>query len=105
MEKPVNYGPPQGKAKKIKDMSNVESKYYMRITALDKPGVLHTISGILSDHKISIESVSQKKADHSEAIPIFMITHHSLEKNMQKAIQLIDKLDFVKEETLIIRLL
>lgn len=105
MERPVDYGPSQGRVKKIKEMSNVESKYYMRITALDKTGVLHSISGILSDHNISIESVSQKKADHGEAIPIFMVTHHSLEKNMQKAIQLIDKLDFVKEETLIIRLL
>jgi len=105
MKKPAEYGPTPGKVKKIKDMSDVESKYYMRITALDKTGVLHSISGILSDHNISIESVSQKKANHGEAIPIFMITHHSLEKNMQKAIQLIDKLDFVKEETLIIRLL
>jgi len=105
MERPVDYGPSQGRVKKIKEMSDVESKYYMRITALDKTGVLHSISGILSDHDISIESVSQRKADHGEAVPIFMVTHHSLEKNMKKAIQLIDKLDFVKEETLIIRLL
>ncbi len=105
MGRPVDYGSSQGRVKNIKDMSNVESKYYMRITALDKTGVLHSISGILSDNDISIESVSQKKADHGEAVPIFMVTHCSLEKNMKKAIQLIDKLDFVKEETLIIRLL
>ena len=105
MERPVDYGPSPGRVKKIKEMSDVESKYYMRITALDKTGVLHSISGILSDLDISIESVTQKKTDHGEAVPIFMVTHHAMEQNMQKAIQLIDKLDFVKEETLIIRLL
>lgn len=105
MESSVVYGPSQSRVEKIKEMSNVESKYYLRISASDKPGVLHSLSGILSDLNISIESVSQRKADHAGAVPIFMVTHHALEKNMQKAIKLIDKLDFVKEETLIIRLL
>jgi len=105
MDSSVAYGPSKSRVKKIKDMSNVESKYYLRITALDKPGVLHSLSGILSDLNISIESVSQRKVDQTDAVPIFMVTHHALEKNVQKAIELIDKLDFVKEETMIIRLL
>jgi homoserine dehydrogenase len=105
MERPVAYGPSQSRVKKIKDMAQVESKYYLRISALDKPGVLHSISGILSDLDISIESVSQEKADKGEIIPIFMVTHHALEENIQKAIKLIDDLDFVKEDTVIIRLL
>ncbi|BDZ69777.1 homoserine dehydrogenase [Methanobacterium petrolearium] len=105
MDSSVAYGPSESRVKKIKDMSNVESKYYLRITALDKPGVLHSLSGILSDLDISIESVSQRKVDQTDAVPIFMVTHHALEKNVQKAIKLIDKLDFVKEKTMIIRLL
>ncbi len=105
MERPVAYGPSQSRVKKIKDMTHVESKYYLRMTALDKPGVLHSISGILSDLDISIESVSQKKAEKREAVPIFMVTHHALEENIQKAIKLIDELDFIKEDTVIIRLL
>lgn len=105
MDSSVAYGPSKSRVKKIKDMSNVESKYYLRISALDKPGVLHSLSGILSDLNISIESVSQRKVDQTDAVPIFMVTHHALEKNVQKAIELIDKLDFVKEETMIIRLL
>ncbi len=105
MERPVAYGPHQSRVKNIKDISNVKCKYYLRITALDEPGVIHTISGILSDLDISIESVSQKKAHQSEAVPIFMVTHHALEKNMQKALKLIEKHDFVKEETILIRLL
>ena len=85
-------------------MEEVESRYYLRITALDKPGVLHTISGILSDLNISIESVSQKKLE-SEIVPIFIVTHLALEKNMLKAIAMIDNQSFVKNETIFIRLL
>jgi homoserine dehydrogenase len=105
MERPVSYGPKETRVKKIKDICEVQSKYYMRITALDQPGVLHSISGVLSDLDISIESVSQKKADEGEAVPIFMVTHHATEKNVQEALQLIDQMEFVKEETVLIRLL
>lgn len=103
--KPVSYGPKTSQVENIKDIEDVECKYYLRITALDEPGVLHSISGILSDLNISIESVSQREADQGEAVPIFLITHHALEKNMQQARNLIEKLDFVKEEIVLIRLL
>ena len=105
MGRPVSYGPKETRVENIKDIYEVESKYYMRITALDQPGVLHSISGVLSDLDISIESVSQKKADEGEAVPIFMVTHHATEKNVQEALKLIDQMEFVKEETLLIRLL
>jgi len=105
MKRTVDYGPATSRVKKVKDMSRVECKYYLRITALDEPGVLHSISGILSDLDISIESVSQKKSEDEEAVPIFMVTHHALEKNIQEAMKIINKLDFVKKETVLIRLL
>lgn len=105
MGRSVNYGPAQSKVENIKGICDVDSKYYLRITTLDEPGVLHSISGILSDLDISIESVHQREADQGEAVPIFIVTHHALEKNMQKAIELIDKMDFIKENTILIRLL
>jgi homoserine dehydrogenase len=105
MERPMAYGPKETRVEKIKDISDVESKYYLRITALDEPGVLHSISGVLSDLDISIESVSQKKAVKDEAVPIFIVTHHAMEKNVQKALKLIEQMDFVKEKTVLIRLL
>jgi homoserine dehydrogenase len=104
LERPISYGPDVSPVKKIKSMEEVESRYYLRITALDKPGVLHTISGILSDLNISIESVSQKNLE-SEIVPIFIVTHLALEKNMLKAITMINALSFVKNETIFIRLL
>jgi homoserine dehydrogenase len=104
MERPMAYGPEESQVKKIKSIEELESRYYLRITALDQPGVLHTISGILSNLNISIESVSQKKLE-SKIVPIFIVTHLALEKNMQKARTMIDNLSFVKNETILLRLL
>jgi len=105
MDKEVLYGPKYTQVKKIKDIKDINSRYYIRMTVIDKPGVLHEISGILSDLNISIESVSQKKRSEGGEVPIFMITHEALEKNVQMAIKKIDKLDVVKKESLFIRVL
>lgn len=101
----VSYGPKVCKITKIKDMNHIESKYYLRLIVEDKPGVLHKISGVLSDLDISIESVSQKKVEKSSAVPIFMVTHKALENNMRKAVDRIEELDFVENKPLFIRLL
>lgn len=105
MEKPINYGPEKTRVTRIKEMNEVTSKYYLRLMVTDKPGVLHEISGILSDLNISLESVSQKKQETQKKVPIFMVTHHALEKNIQKAVQRIEKLEFVKSEVIFIRIL
>lgn len=99
------YGPNSTYVKKIKSIEDINSKYYLRLTAIDKPGVLHTISGILSNYGISIESVSQKKEDEGQEVPIFMVMHEAREKNMQNAVKEINELPFVKKDTLFIRIL
>lgn len=105
MKKPVVYGPKKSKVTTVKAMEDVRSKYYLRLTTIDQPGVLHTISGILSDYNISLESVNQKHIAQGEPVPIFMVTHGALEKNMTAAVERINKLDFVRSETVFIRLL
>ncbi len=99
------YGPTTSEVKQIKDIEDIKSKYYLRLTAVDKPGVLHTISGILSKYNISIEAVTQKKRDEGQEVPIFMVMHEALEKNMQNAIKEINSLDFIRDDTLFIRVL
>jgi homoserine dehydrogenase len=105
MERQNFYGPGTTEVKRIKNIEDIKSKYYLRLTAVDKPGVLHTISGILSKYDISIESMSQKKENEAPEVPIFMIMHESLEKNMQNAVKEINALNFVKNDTLFIRIL
>jgi homoserine dehydrogenase len=105
MERQNIYGPTSTEVKQIKDIEDIKSKYYLRLTAVDEPGVLHTISGILSKYNISIEAVTQKKKDEGQEVPIFMVMHEALEKNMQNAVREIDDLPFVKNDTLFIRVL
>jgi homoserine dehydrogenase len=105
MEKPVLYGPTKTSVRTISDITELKSRYYLRLLTEDKPGVLHEISGILSEHNISIGSMTQKQKQDNEGIPIFMVTHTALEKDMRAAVNKIDNLKCVKTETIFIRVL
>ena len=87
----------------IKPVSDVSTSYYFRFMALDKPGVLSTISGVLGRHGISIAAVIQK-GRHAASVPIVMVTHDALEKNVTEALGEIDGLDFVQAPTTLIRI-
>jgi len=87
----------------IKETSENKLRYYIRFSAVDKPGVLAKISGILGNHKISIASVMQKVRKQRGAVPIIMMTHEAEEKNIHSAIRGIDKLDIIKSKSIIIR--
>jgi homoserine dehydrogenase len=87
----------------LKQFDEIETKYYFRFTAIDKPGVLAKISKILGDNNISISSVIQKKDNPQRAVPIIMLTHKAKEKNAKKAIEQINKLDIIKKETTLFR--
>ncbi len=97
---PVTYSK---KSYRIIPVKQLKSLYYLRIMAMDKPGVLAKISNILGEHNISIASVFQKERNKAEAVPIVMMTHEAIEKNMSAAIKKINKLPAVKENTVRIR--
>jgi homoserine dehydrogenase len=103
MAKPVLYGPAETSVRKISNINDLKSKYYLRLLTEDKAGVLHQISGILSEYNISIESMTQKQ--ENDGIPIFMVTHTALELEMRAAIDKIDQLECVKDKTIFIRVL
>ncbi len=88
---------------KVKPIGEIESMYYFRFTALDRPGVLSKISGILGEHQISIASVIQKGRKVGEAVPLVLLTHTARERNVQEAIAKIDRLDVVSDKTVVIR--
>jgi len=88
----------------LKDMSAVESEYFLRFNVLDKPGVLSKISGILGDHCISIESMIQKgRGEKGKAVSLFMMCHLSSEGNIQNALKEIEQLDVVSGKSNLIR--
>ena len=85
-------------------MDNIETKYYFRFSVLDRPGILSKISGILGQNNISIATVIQKARGKKGAVPIVMTTYQAQEKNVQKALKKINKLDMVQDETILIRI-
>ncbi len=92
------------KAIPLKNISEVESEYFLRFSVLDKPGVLSKISGILGNHSISIESMIQRgRAGRGQGVPLVMMCHKSSEKNIQAALKEIEKLDVVCEKPNLIR--
>jgi len=88
----------------LRKIDEFENKYYIRIMAVDKPGVLAKVAGILSKFGISIASVNQKERLKSQVVPVVMITHEVKEKNMRSALKLIDKLSEIKEKSIAIRI-
>ncbi len=91
---------------KLMPMDDIVTNYYFRFSAVDRPGVLSKISGVLGENNISIASVIQKdrKLDDAGSVPIVMMTHESKEKNVRKALEEIDRLDIVKGKTILIRI-
>jgi homoserine dehydrogenase len=88
---------------RIKKMEDVESMYYFRFSALDQPGVLSKISGILGNYNISIASVIQKGRRIGGSVPLVVLTHIAKERDVLNAIKEIDDLPVVSDKTLFIR--
>ncbi|HSX85381.1 MAG TPA: homoserine dehydrogenase, partial [Cellvibrio sp.] len=82
--------------KTILPIEEVETAYYLRMSALDKPGVLSKVAQILSDSGISIEALIQKEAkDDEETVPLILLTNRALEKHIVAAITTIETLDSI----------
>jgi homoserine dehydrogenase len=92
-----------GKEISIEPIEALRSSYYFRFSALDKPGVLSKISGILGRHGISIHSVIQKGRKVKGSVPVVMLTHEACESSVLKALRQLDQLDVLTDQTHVIR--
>jgi homoserine dehydrogenase len=88
----------------IKPIDEVSTNYYCRFSAVDSPGVLSKIAGVLGNYGISIKSVHQKGRKTEGSVPVVMLTHLAREADIQKALGEIDGLDVVNDKTVIIRI-
>ncbi|MBI9074371.1 MAG: homoserine dehydrogenase [Desulfatibacillum sp.] len=85
-------------------MDEVSTRYYVRFSALDRPGVLSKIAGVLARYSISIASVHQKGRHTEGPVPIVMLTHEAREADIQKALEEISGLDVIAEKPMLIRI-
>ncbi len=89
----------------ILPMDEVRTAYYLRLRAFDRPGVLADITRILADSDISIDAMVQKEpAEGEEQVNIILLTHVTVEKNVNAAIAKIEALDTVAGQVMRIRL-
>lgn len=88
----------------ILPIEEVETAYYLRISALDRPGVLSKITQILSDAGISIEALIQKEPkEGQDHVPVILLTNRAVEKQIISAIDKIEQLESVARKVVRIR--
>lgn len=88
---------------RIRPMEEITSLYYLRFMVVDRPGVLSQIAGVLGTHGISISSVIQKGRKEGQTVPVVIMTHAAREREVQTALQDINRMSFISEPTTLIR--
>jgi len=81
--------------KRMLPIDSVETKFYVRVLAADRPKVLAAIAGVFGDHDVSIESVVQRAHPEGDA-EIVWVTHRVPEKNLRSALEDIRALPVVR---------
>lgn len=90
------------KADDVKPMERVRTTYYIRLTVLDRPGVLSAISGVMGRSDISLAQVIQRALDpKNEWVSLVLLTHEAAEGDLQAALAETRNLDVVREARLI----
>jgi homoserine dehydrogenase len=88
---------------RMRPMEEISSLYYLRFMVLDRPGVLSQIAGVLGQHGISISKVLQEGRKAGQTVPVVIMTHTARERDVQLALQEIDRMSFISEPTTLIR--
>ena len=88
----------------IRKIDEVETRFYIRLMLVDKPGVLSAIFNIFGQYNISIASVTQKIENKLSAVPVVMLTHHVKERLLKEALEQLDLLPVVKGKPVAIRM-
>lgn len=89
----------------ILPMEEVETSYYLRMQAEDKPGVMAQVAGILGEAGISIEAIQQKEPEAGEThVPLVMLTHQVQERQMNRALEKIEALSGINGKVTRIRM-
>ena len=86
------------------DILQHEGRYYIRVTVQDRSGVLASVSDVLRDEAISVDSILQKPAKEGENAHIIVVTHKTSEQSIIKAVEKIEKQDSVIEKPNFIRI-
>ena len=102
---PLSYLPRELTPRTILPLGSISGSAYLHFTVLDRPGVLGHITGILGEHEIGIESMTQKGAGgSSDSVPVLMRTHPARESALRQALDQIEQLSDLTAPTRLIRI-
>jgi homoserine dehydrogenase len=89
----------------IEKIGETVSRFYIRVMAMDKPGVVAKYSKILGDHQISISGALQHEgAGPDNTVPVVITTHSTQQKNMSASLKELEKLDVFRGKPVCIRI-
>lgn len=88
---------------RVVKMDEITSRYYLRLSVVDKPGVLAKISAILAAAKIGISSVIQPEGHEGDSVPLILMIHDATNAAMRKAMARIAKLPAIKGRPVMFR--
>lgn len=100
---PASFQQDQRRPLRVRPMSDIQSLYYLRFLVVDQPGVLSQIAGVLGAQGISISSVLQQGRKDGQTVPVVIRTHEATERAVQAALREINRMPFVSEPTMLIR--
>jgi homoserine dehydrogenase len=89
---------------RVAAMDQIVSRYYVRLSIVDKPGVLAKVTAIFADAKIGISSVFQPEGHEGESVPLILMLHDAPNAAMRKALNKISKLPAVKGRPVMFRM-
>lgn len=101
----LGYQPGQTQDIAVLPIEDITSAYYLRMRATDKPGVIAAATKILGDKSISIDAMIQKEPEAGTAeADIVILTHETVEKNMDAAIAEIEALPAIARALIKLRM-
>ena len=92
----------------LREREAIRSRYYLRLSVEDRPGVLGDIAGVLGKNGISISSVIQHESDEASgesSVPLVIMTHLAASGALQSALSEFDKLSCVRDDCVTIQVL
>jgi homoserine dehydrogenase len=89
---------------KIKSISSILSRYYLRFHVVDRPGVLAKIATVLGKNRISISDVIQRERSAGHVVPLILLTHDAFEHDVHNAMKRIESLHLARGKSQVIRI-
>jgi homoserine dehydrogenase len=96
--------PDRSQPAQIVDPDDLVSRFYLRVMAMDVPGVMAKITRILGDAGISLSAVLQHEAAAGQFVPVVITTHDARRGSLRRAVAEIEALDDIRDEPVVIRI-